>query len=247
MLVKIADLADDEGRNAWPEVPRLMKYCRTSERATQYVLRRLERDREIDIEYNEGRRAIVLKGGRLFRPKWFIHVRCVCDWEAYQLEGKPATSADSAPRLRSGRPSRKPANLADSPVCGKLGVNPQVSTAKAASSNRKTRKNTSGGSIGIDPVVDPVVRTSAGAAPLAPVEKPVENPEDNIRVIAKIVHEVLDNFAQADDVTEGDVIEAVKRHCAVLDIAYNSAVVWRALDSAFVQRGRKGKPRFGTG
>lgn len=237
MLVKIADLADDEGRNAWPEVPRLMKYCRTSERATQYILRRLERDREVDIEFNEMRRAIVLKGGRTFRPKWFIHVRCVCDWEVYQLEGKPAKSAGFELTLRQGRTARKPADFAGSCAADK----PQLSTGKPASTDEVNRKKTYGGYIGIDPAVDPAEEQEQGLRPSPPVENPVEIAQDNIRVITKVVHEVLDLFAQADDVTEGDVIEAVKRHCAQLHITYDSAVVWQALASAVVQRRRVGK------
>jgi len=112
MLVKIADLPDDDGRNAWPEVRRLMKFCRMSERAVQYTLARLVSSGEIEIEHNDSGREIVLRGGRTFRPKWFIHVRCAYAWDQYQHEsGKPAKVASSASVLRPGRPKRNPQSL----------------------------------------------------------------------------------------------------------------------------------------
>jgi hypothetical protein len=150
MLVKIADLADDDGRNAWPEVPRLMKYCRMSERGVEYTLQRLEQQGELLIEHNDAGREIVLRGGRTFRPKWFLHVRCVCEWEAYQRGEKPATLAGLG---RAGRPRRKPATLAGSRAIKTRKVclrNPQRLPAKPASSAL-------GGYIGIDPAVDPAV------------------------------------------------------------------------------------------
>lgn len=115
MLVKIADLSDDEGRNCFAETPHLGRACRMAERTTQNTLQRLLGDAEIEIEYNDTGREIQLRGGRLFRPKWFIHVRCVCEWTAYREEPQQsAASADFARQLRRGRPSRKSAASADS-------------------------------------------------------------------------------------------------------------------------------------
>ena len=64
----------------------------------------------------------------------------------------------------------------------------------------------------------------------------------NISVITKVAHEVLDFFAEAPDLTDAEIAEAVKRHCAKLHIAYRSDVVCRAIDSALFQRQRAGKP-----
>jgi len=97
-LVKIADLADDDGRNAFPEVAALARWLRASERGVLYILHRLVQAGEIEIEVNDAGRYIELKGGRRFRPKWFLHVRCVYDWEAYQSDvGPPGESANIAP------------------------------------------------------------------------------------------------------------------------------------------------------
>lgn len=89
-----------------------------------------------------------------------------------------------------------------------------------------------------DPEVDPLEERT-GAAPRRP-EK--DSSDDNIRVITKIAHEVLDLYAQTADVDLGDIVEAVKRHCAVLDIAYAGDVIQRAIESALYQRQRAGKP-----
>jgi hypothetical protein len=249
MLVKIADGADDEGRNAWMEVPHLMKYCRASERATQYTLHRLVEAGEIEIEYNDEGRDIPLKGNRRFRPKWFIHVRCICAWDAYQNEGEePATSAGSETPFRAGRSKRKPATSAGSKTrttrnfCTR---NPQKHVEKPATSGSAYKE----GSLN-----DLLVEQVQGAAPPPRPERAgaarrdtapkteTENPDDNLRVITKIAHEVLDLHAQTADVSEGEIVEAVKRHCATLDIAYRSDVVSRAIDSALYQRRRAGKP-----
>jgi hypothetical protein len=98
-----------------------------------------------------------------------------------------------------------------------------------------------------DPSEDPSEGSPdrAGAPRRSPADD--ESPEENIGVITRIVHEVLDLYAAADDVTEADVIETVKRHCAQLGIAYQSDVVWRAFESAVVQRRRIGKPSLLAG
>lgn len=114
LLLKIADGCDDEGRNSFIETPAMGRWLRCSERGTQYVLQRLQTNREIEIEINETGREIVLRGGRRFRPKWFIHVRCVSEWEAYQAEAESADCADFSVGLLRGRPKRKYADIADS-------------------------------------------------------------------------------------------------------------------------------------
>lgn len=114
LLLKVADHCDDEGRNCWMETPAMGRWLRGSERGAQVVLGRLHRLREVDIEVNDTGREIILRGGRRFLPKWFIHVRCVCAWDEYQQEGESADFADSSKRLLRGRPRRKPAKDADS-------------------------------------------------------------------------------------------------------------------------------------
>lgn len=107
MLVCIADYTNDEGRYAWPSVQHLARVTRMSERGAQYVLHRLEEHGEIAIDWNADGRAVEHRG-REFTPMWFLHVRCVFDWDQYQQDGKPAKVAGN--RFKSGRrpAGRKP-------------------------------------------------------------------------------------------------------------------------------------------
>lgn len=100
------------------------------------------------------------------------------------------------------------------------------------------------------PSEDTSVDTSeelSAVAPPRPSHPEDENPNENLGVITKIAHEVLDLYAHTPDVTEAEIIEAVKRHCATLAIAYRSDVVCQALDSALFQRRRVRKPPFFPG
>jgi hypothetical protein len=169
-VIKIADLADDDGRNAFIEVPALARAIRASERGALYVLHRLEQRGEIEIEVNHEGRYIELRGGRQFRPKWFLHVRCVCAWEAYQLESAHQDGADdesekiadsepvSFPR---GRPSRaaakseKIAHFAASRNPQSFPGNPKPASEKSEKT-RTTYKERS--------VSDPLVIAAAAAA-----------------------------------------------------------------------------------
>ena len=56
-------------------------------------------------------------------------------------------------------------------------------------------------------------------------------PEENLRVITKIAHEAIDNYSSKDDLAE--IVKAV---CAQNHIAYDTATVRKALDSAEAQR-----------
>jgi hypothetical protein len=237
MLVKIADLSDDDGRNCWAEVPHLAKACRASRRATQNTLQRLEAAGEIVIEYNDEGRAIVLRSGRTFLPKWFIHVCCVCEWPEYQAGSKRAGAAHS---LRAGRPRRKPATAAHSARAETRRFRPrnaQVSTAKCA----ETRT----GEIEV-PVSDPLVDVQAGAprrhagAPRRESAR-ADQPEDNLGVVTKLAHEVLHLYDGVPDLTVGECVESIKCRCAGYRIAYDSGVVHRALEVAVYQRVRAGK------
>lgn len=91
-----------------------------------------------------------------------------------------------------------------------------------------------------DPVIDPdqdqdpdPVSTSSAASASPPAARP-DGPDANLGVITKIAHEVLDLR-----IANGEREEAIKGLCAQRHIAYNSAVVGKALDSAVAQRGAK--------
>lgn len=238
MLIKIADLCPlDDGLGCFAEVPYLAKCCRLSERAAQYTLLRLERRGEIEIEYNDGGREVPIRGGRLVRPKWFIHVRCVCDWDAYQRGEKPATPAGSDAHLRTGRPRRKPATPAGSVD----GQNPQLrpkNPQEVADKPAKTRSAYKEGS-----VLDPCIEQEQGSAPLSASPEPPRTPEDNLAVVTRLAHEVLDMHELTADVSERDIVDSIELRCspAVYDIAVNRDVVYRAIAAAVYQRRRAGK------
>lgn len=169
-VIKIADLADDEGRNAFIEVPALAKAIRATERGTLYVLHRLEQLGEIEIEVNHEGRYIKLRGGRQFRPKWFLHVRCVCAWEAYQLERDRSDAgeeesekiADSLGGVRfpRGRPSRaaeKSEKISRFPE----DRNPQSFPGNPKPASEKSEKRCS--AYKERPVSDPLVNAAAAA------------------------------------------------------------------------------------
>jgi hypothetical protein len=87
-----------------------------------------------------------------------------------------------------------------------------------------------------DPVPDPVSKEKSSAAPEARAAQASDNgherPDDNVGVITKLAHEMLDLGVSRN----GDLAEAVKARCAQLHIAYDSAVVRKAIDSADAQR-----------
>lgn len=75
MLRSIADYAKDDGRYAWPSPGRLAFDQRLSRRGAELILRKLVEEGEISPEWSAANRRL------------YLHVRCVCDWAAYQTEG----------------------------------------------------------------------------------------------------------------------------------------------------------------
>lgn len=259
MLVKIADLADDEGRNAWPEIPALARWIRSTERGALYILHRLEQDGEIVIEVNTEGREIRFKGGRTFRPKWFIHVRCVADWEAYQTESGAASApvsesekfsaqsekiADSVTgsdpiTFPRGRPRRQSEKISDSAPSD----NPQ--TFRGNPNGRSEKSEKTGNAYKEGSVTDPPREQEQGLTP-RPSASNNEEPEGHLAVITRIVHEVLAPFGDPGE----DLPELVKDYIGRLNsgrderskIRYDSTVVGKAIDSA---RWQRANPRLG--
>lgn len=54
VLLKIADNCDDDGRNAWPSVATLARYCRCAESTVQRALRELEALGELEVAQQMG-------------------------------------------------------------------------------------------------------------------------------------------------------------------------------------------------
>jgi hypothetical protein len=236
MLLTIGNGASVDGRDAFSEVPYLMDRCRLSERGAEYTLQRLVEQGEIEIEYNTEGREIPMKGGRLLRPKWFIHVLCVCEWERYQTGWKPATVAS----FKTGRPRRKPAKIAGSQVV----ENPQLTTRKPAILAEKPA--TSDVAYKERAFSELVIELKQGAdAPDKQAAAPptATTPDENVGVITVLAHGLLDILGLPKDHELGEYADALKDRCAEQKILYDGTVVRKALDSAIWQRRQKRQAR----
>jgi hypothetical protein len=219
MLLAVADYAKDDGRFAYASARTLTWKSRLSPRGGEVVLQKLVLDGELLPEWrpNEGR--------------LYLHIRCIMDWDVYKGEGPAPTFGAKFTRSQSANFSRKLVELAEQSA--------HDAAAKAQTAARKAQSIAA--ALCTRSVQDPLRTEEQGCRPLPPpqaVENSERTPAENMRVITKVVHEVMDLLADVDDITEGDVVESVKRHCAELHIAYDSAVVWRAVESAAVQRKR---------
>lgn len=85
VLLAIADLADDEGRDFWQSNQRLRDKSRMSERSLHYILAKLRRDKEILIRRNVEK--TLPKKSKGYIPERYIDVQCVSDWPTYRNEG----------------------------------------------------------------------------------------------------------------------------------------------------------------
>jgi DNA-binding transcriptional MocR family regulator len=54
VLLKIADNCDDAGRNAWPSIPTIARYCRCSDATVQRAIRELEDLGELEVTRKGG-------------------------------------------------------------------------------------------------------------------------------------------------------------------------------------------------
>jgi DNA-binding MarR family transcriptional regulator len=101
-LLCIADYAQHDGRDACMGIAALATATKLTPRAVRYVLHKLERDGEILIEWNSDRRSIRTSTGREFCPEWFVHVRCLCEQDAYLSDEESEKFSSTA--FRIGRP-----------------------------------------------------------------------------------------------------------------------------------------------
>lgn len=231
LLVKIADLCDDDGRNAWIETPAMAKAIRASERGALYVLQRLERAGEIEIEWNRDGRFIEFRGGRRFTPKWFIHVRCVCAWDEYQQSAKIADSEHA--KFQRGRPRRKSAKIADS--AGSR--NPQSFPSNPNPSSEKSEKTRIAYKEGS--VTDPLIEQEQGAAPPISPEKARRTDDEgdpNFRVILKSAHDAIDVDGIGASLSQLTATTRSICHLRHLNVGDSNELVNKAIDSALWQR-----------
>jgi hypothetical protein len=99
VLLKIADNCDDSGRNAWPSIPTLARYCRCSESTVKRSIRELVELGEIEVVTNGGGR----EPGSRYAPNLYRVVL-----EGYQNDplrsgrGGSSVAAREAEKLGSG-------------------------------------------------------------------------------------------------------------------------------------------------
>jgi hypothetical protein len=249
-LVKIADWTLDEGRDCFVGAKGLAKALRMTERAARLVLHKLEEDREILIEPNTARRSLTI-GKRTFVPDWFIHVRCVCEWEAYQTEGNAEKISSSRFPGRRPRVSANAEKISESPEPGgdpdaeEFSADTEkisASSEKISANAEKTGTAYKEGSV-IDPVRDPVSEVQAVAPPPPPAadddKSDDDDPAKNLGVLTALAHDTLDLYPPTVDLAE--VTDALKWRCSQLHIASTPDLIRQAIDSARHQRALVGK------
>lgn len=221
-LLAIADVADEQGRNAWPSPEHLAAKTRMSARAMRLILHKLERDGELSIELNTDRR--VAKTG--YTPPFFLHVRCVYALDRY-LSGESEDISETV-FVRGRRPSGKPFRKRETNKRKSFPHNRNGSVPK--SENTRTAYKD-------DPSVDPLVELEQGAAPPSPRPNTTD-PDECLAVITRLVHDTFDALGPPRDGERLDFEGLVKQRCSDLHIPYNTTVVGKAIDSALVQRSR---------
>jgi hypothetical protein len=248
VLFGIADVAHDDGREAFPTTLFLVQWSKLTDRNVRLVLHRLERQGEIVIEPNADGRTFTRRDGSVFAPKWYLHIRCICDWEAYQAAKEPEKISGSLPVGRPRKPEKISGSRAGKPekISGFPGT-PATETGNLGYENRKNqvrKPEKSGIAYKERSVTDPSLNVVQGAPPpAAPVEAVEKSPAtepagDHLAVITKIAHEAIDLLGVRADL--GELAEAVKSRCAQLHIVPALDGVRKAIDSALFQRRRQG-------
>jgi hypothetical protein len=247
VLLCIADHARTDGRDAWPSAQTIAHWVRLTDRAVRLILHALERAGEIRIEPNLEMRRPDEAGAP---PRWFLHVRCVCEWEAYQAEGL------SAPRAEIGEGLSPSAAAVAAPIRLVLPRGRPRGNRKTIPISRLRKSEKTGQRIGklfrgnrknpdphpYDPrTIDP--RTEQEQGPAAPTLFPTgpdpTSAEECFDVVVKLAHEAFDRLGESAN--EVDLSDYVKRRCCSLHIpTYPPAdLVGRTIDSARWQRGHR--------
>jgi helix-turn-helix protein len=237
VLLAIADYARNDGRDAWPSAQTLAKRARQTDRNVLNILHALEEEGEIIIEPNvELRRPD--EGGTA--PRWFLHVRCVCEWEAYQADGQSEKISDSdddlsPPRAAAAgqlfRRGRPPGNQKTFLISrDRKSENQRIEIRKPAYRNPKSSV-----SHPYDPRTDPPgIKKQGSATPnLFPDKTPAE---ECFNVIVKLAHETLEQLGESAN--EVDLLDDLKRRCFQRHIPHYppADLAGRALDAAKWQR-----------
>jgi len=245
-LVAIADHAHDDGRQAFPSPATIAWKGRITLRAAELIVQKLVDTGEVWPRYDAAAKRL------------YLDIRCICHWDAYQREG-PIPSRKEPVRARAVREdfARKLVAAAERRAVASVS---RDDSALRRDDTLRERENTLGEpapvEISVSPpqsgrstsqpsgtVRDPSVEPSkekAGAAPRHTL-RDVEKPGDNLGVITKLAHEVLE--LQGPRAPIDELTEAVKYRCARLHVAYDSATVAKAIDSAKWQREHRAPAR----
>jgi Helix-turn-helix domain len=237
VLLSIADYARNDGRDAYPSAQHLAERTLLTDRAVLLILHQLQAQGEIIIEPNTELRRLD-EHGRV--PRWFLHVRCVCEWTAYQREGKSEKISDSGDDLSPpGRPpeplpfprgrSRKSEKISDSAPR----TNRKITYENPKNHVRKSEKSCALYKEGS--LRDPEgIQRTGGCAPDSHTPAPAETP--NFWLIVKLAHETLTQ--EGESANGADLLDALKQRLHDLGIPHYPPVdlVGRALDAARWQR-----------
>lgn len=258
-LLYLAECAQMDGRDAFPSAAAIAEGTRLTVRGVRYILHRLEGAGEIVIHHNTDGRTLTTSKGKVFRPVWFIDVRCLADQERYC--GAAEQEKFASPAFPGGR--RQQEKIAGSVARANRKTLPANGNGDSAQWERERTPDPGPNdtypphaqglprpTAEVDPSRDPSRELRAGAdAPPAADSAGAsrrsiapDTPDQNLGVITKLAHEVLDLFAGVPDLRVSEITEAIKRRCALYHVAYDSDVVTKALDSACYQRQRAGKP-----
>jgi DNA-binding transcriptional MocR family regulator len=102
VLLKIADNCDDDGRNAWPSVATLARYCRCSESTVQRALRELEALGELEIAQQMGGP----RAGSRYAPNRYRVLVEGCQIDTPQLS--PGVSKEGTRGVKTGHSGVSP-------------------------------------------------------------------------------------------------------------------------------------------
>ena len=113
VLLKIADNCDDDGRNAWPSLPSLARYCRCSVSTVQRSIRELEDLGELEVV----RRGGGPKPGTRYAPNLY---------RVYPQGGQSDTSQEARDWSNSASRLVKNGDRDWSPVTGDPSLDPSL-------------------------------------------------------------------------------------------------------------------------
>jgi len=245
VLLAIADYARNDGRDAWPSAQTLAKRARLTDRATLLILHALEQMGEILIELNTELRRLDEHNQP---PRWFLHVRCVCDWPTYEAEGETASAGEKSEKFSDSEERLSPP--AAPPIGhrfrrGRRPGNPKsflISRVRKSEKSRTEIRNLFGDNpkSGVPHPYDPRTidpRTELKAGGCAPDSHQTQtDAEACFTIIVKLAHTTLEQLGESAN--EADLLDDLKRRCHKHGIpSYPPAdLAGKALDAARWQR-----------